>query len=264
MLAVQKTMIRILFLTLLGACSYVLHAQEITIGSDNDKPLEERLVYNHQNTINVGIHTQGFGVGFKLGRIKSIHTTSNWEFEVVSLRSLKEIKTMNATEFFTRPFVYGKLNHVYVMRFGYGQSRLIFGKPYWGGVETRWKYEAGASLALQKPYYYYVVTYHPSSGAYQEITEEQTFDHHDQWVEIIGRAAFSKGLKEIKPSPGVHASLGMSFDFGTTRTRAQSLNLDAIVEYFPLGVSIMDSERNKPLFVTLMLSYNWGTRFNKY
>ncbi len=257
-------MIRILFLTLLGACSYVLHAQEITIGSDNDKPLEERLVYSHQNTINVGIHTQGFGVGFKLGRIKSIHTTSNWEFEVVSLRSLKEIKTMNATEFFTRPFVYGKLNHVYVMRFGYGQSRLIFGKPYWGGVETRWKYEAGASLALQKPYYYYVVTYHPSSGAYQEITEEQTFDHHDQWVEIIGRAAFSKGLKEIKPSPGVHASFGMSFDFGTTRTRAQSLNLDAIVEYFPLGVSIMDSERNKPLFVTLMLSYNWGTRFNKY
>jgi hypothetical protein len=58
--------------------------------------------------------------------------------------------------------------------------------------------------------------------------------------------------------------LGLGFDIGKSRTRAQSINVDAKVEFFPLGVSIMDSERNKRLFVTFMLSYNWGSRFNKY
>ena len=263
MTAVKQRLLRILMLTLFGACAFLLPAQNIDIQSDNDKPLEEKLVYNHQNTFNVAIHTRGFGAGFKIGRIKSINLTRNWEAEVVSLRSLKEIKTLNISTINMRPFVYGKLNYVYVARFGYGEERRIFGKPYWGGIETRWTYEAGASLALAKPYYYYVVSYQPSStgDGYIEIIEEQTFE---QGVDILGKAAFIKGIGETKPSPGVHASLGLSFDIGKSRTRVQAINVDVKAEYFPLGVSIMDSERNKKVFVTFMLSYNWGSRFNNY
>ena len=239
----------------------MLPAQNIDIQSDDDKPLEERLIYNRQNTFNVAIHTQGFGLGFKLGKIKSIHRTRNWEVELVSLHSLKEIKTVNLSQYNSRPFVYGKLNNVYVIRFGYGEERRIFGKPYWGGIETRWTFEAGASLALAKPYYYYVVSYQPSStgDGYIEIIEEQTFE---QGIDILGKASFMKGIGETKLSPGVHASLGLSFDIGKSRTTAQALNVDVKVECFPLGVSIMDSERDRRLFVTFMLSYNWGSRFN--
>ena len=83
---------------------------------------------------------------------------------------------MTISSYNTRPFVYGKLNYVYVIRLGYGEDRRIFGKPYWGGIETRWTYEGGISLALLKPYYYYVVTYQPSpTGGYIEKIEEQTF-----------------------------------------------------------------------------------------
>ena len=249
-------------LTLFGACAFLLPAQNIDIQDETDKPIEERLVYNHQNSYNIGIHTQGFGAGFKIGRIKSIHLVRNWEAEIVSLRSLKEIKTLNMSSYNTRPFVYGKLNYVYVIRFGYGEDRRIFGKPYWGGIETRWTYEAGASLALLKPYYYYVVTYQPSpTGGYIETIEEQTFDRN---LDLLGRSAFTKGIGETKLSPGVHASLGLGFDIGKSRTRVQSINVDAKAEFFPLGVSIMDSEQNKRLFITFMLSYNWGTRFNNY
>ena len=137
MTALKQRLLRILMLTLFGACAFLLPAQNIDIQSDDDKPLEEKLVYNHQNTYNLAIHTQGFGGGFKIGRIKSINLTRNWEAEVVSLRSLKEIKTLNISTFNMRPFVYGKLNYAYVARFGYGEERRIFGKPYWGGIETR-------------------------------------------------------------------------------------------------------------------------------
>jgi hypothetical protein len=120
-------------------------------------------------------------------------------------------------------------------------------------------------LALLKPYYYYVSIYKPlADGTYWETYDEQTFDHKDEWVDILGRSAFTKGLGEIKVSPGVHASLGLSFDFAKSRTQVQAVNIDVKAEYFPLGVSIMDSERNKKVFVTFMLSYNWGSRFNNY
>ena len=253
---------RILLLTLFGACAFLLPAQNIEIRSDDDKPLEEKLVYNRQSTFNVAIHTRGLGLGFKLGRIKTINLTRNWEAEVVSLHSLKEISTLNLSTTNMRPYVYGKLNYGYVARFGYGEERRIFGKPYWGGVETRWTYEFGASLALLKPYYYYVATYIPNgSGGYVETVQEQTFE---EGIDILGRSAFTKGIAETKLSPGFHASLGLSFDFAKTRTRIQALNIDVKAECFPLKAPIMYSERNKWFFLTFMLSYNWGSRYNKY
>lgn len=262
MTVLRPSVLRFLLLTLFVACAFLLPAQNIDIQSEGDKPIEERLVYSRQNTFRIAIHSQGLGVGFKLGRIKSIHLTRNWQGEVVSLHSYKEIKTISLSQFNSRPFVYGKLNYAYVLRFGYGEDRLIFGKPYWGGVETRWTYAFGASLALLKPYYYYVVGYKPSeSGGYVETIEELTFA---QGLDILGRSAFTKGIAETKVSPGVHASLGLSFDIGRSRIKAQSIDVEVKAECFPLGISIMDSERNRRFFLTFMLSYNWGSRFNKY
>ena len=261
MIALKPQVLRMLLLTLLGACAFLLPAQTIDIQSENDKPLEERLVYSRQNTYKVALHSQGLGLGFKIGKIKTINLTRNWVGEAVSLRSLKEIKTITISQYTTRPYVYGKLNYAYVLRFGYGESRRIFGKPYWGGIETRWTYGFGASLALLKPYYYYVVVYYPTTNGYLEKIEEQTFQ---SGVDILGKARFTKGLGEIRPSPGAYASLGLGFEFGKSRTRVQALNLDVKAEYFPMGVPIMESERNKWFFLTFMLSYNWGSRFNNY
>ena len=261
MIALRQPLLRILMLTLFGACAFLLPAQNIDIQGDDDKPIEERLVYTRQNTFKVAIHSQGFGAGFKIGKIRTINRTTNWEAEVVSLHSLKEIKTLTISQYTTRPYVYGKLNYAYVLRFGYGESRRIFGKPYWGGIETRWTYGFGASLAMLKPYYYYVVVYYPTTNGYLEKIEEQTFQ---SGVDILGKARFTKGLGEIRPSPGAYASLGLGFEFGKSRTRVQALNLDVKAEYFPIGVPIMESERNKWFFLTFMLSYNWGSRFNNY
>ena len=265
MTALYRLILRLLLLALFGAYAMALSAQEIEIQNENDRPLEERLVFNHQNTLHAAIHTQGFGAGFKIGRIKSIYKTVNWEAEVVSLHSFKEIKTVNVIEYFTRPYVYGKLNDAFVVRFGYGQENRIFGKPYWGGIETWWTYEVGASLALLKPYYYYVTVFKPSGeSGYVEVVEEQTFENHAQWLSIIGRSAFTKGLGETRLSPGAHASLGLSFEIGKQRTRVQAINVKAVAEGFPMGAPIMDGQRNKWFYLTLHLSYNWGSRFNKY
>ena len=56
MIALKRPLLRILMFTLLGACPFLLSAQNIEIQSDDDKPIEERLVYTRQNTFKVAIH----------------------------------------------------------------------------------------------------------------------------------------------------------------------------------------------------------------
>lgn len=221
------------------------------------------VIYNRETTLHATIGTQGFGAGYKSGKIKGIHKTTYWDFEAMYLRSLKQVKLLNY--YGGTSFVYGKLNDVLVLRGGYEEERRIYGKPYWGGVELRYIYELGASIALLKPYYYAVKVAKPTSvGGYEESYEYQTFDNSPQWIEIIGKAPFKEGLSEIKVRPGIYAKAGMSFEIGTNRLRAQSIEVGAVAEFFPQGIALMADNPLSYFIPTLYLAYNWGSRFNKY
>ena len=91
-----------------------------------------------------------------------------------------------------------------------------------------------------------------------------TFDHMDEWIEIIGRAPFKYGLNEIKLRPGVYAKGGMEFEIGTSRLRAQSIEVGAVAECFPQGLVLMADNPPAYFIPTLYLSYNWGSRYNIY
>ena len=243
----------------------ILDAQEIAIGSDEVKPLEERILYNHESTLHAELNTHGLGIGGRVGRIRDMERTTFWEFEGAYLRSLKQIQLINPTLFNYNSFVFGKLHEVAVLRAGYGASRRIYGKPYWGGVELRWVYEIGPSLALLKPYYYIVaVAQSNGAGEYMQVIENQTWDDTSNWIEIIGKSSFKYGLNEIKLRPGVHAKGGMSFDIGTSKTRAQAIEVGAGAEYFPQGIRMMAENPPEYVILTLDVSYHWGSRFNRY
>ncbi len=243
----------------------MIAAQEIDIGSETEKPVEERILYSHQNTISATLHTQGVGVGFQIGRIRSIYRTTEWDFGFSTLRPLKQIKSINVYQFNAQPYVYGKLNDVFAFRAGFANQNRIFGKPYWGGVELRWLYEGGLSLAIQKPYYYSVVVAKPTgSGTYEQVNDVQTFESSDTWIEIIGRAPFKTGINELSFVPGIHAKGGLNFDFGTSKSTAQCIETGIMAEVFPTGLSLMADNPKDRFIMTFYLSYRWGSKFNKY
>lgn len=242
----------------------ILDAQEISIGNEDNRPIEERIIYSNETTLHATLHSRGLGVGFKIGKIRSIYKTTNWDFEISYLRSQKQIKILGPY-FSSTSFVYGKLNDVLVLRGGYEVEKRIFGKPYWGGVELRWLYGFGGSLALLKPYYYTVKVATPSStGENIQVTDYQTFENHSQWIEIIGKAPFKYGLDGIGIRPGIYAKGGMSFEMGTSRLSAQSLEFGMVAEYFPQGLALMADNPNEYFIPTLYVSFSWGSRYNKY
>ena len=241
----------------------ILDAQEIVVGNDDSRPVEERIIYSRETTLHVTVNTQGLGAGYKTGKIKGIYKTTYWDFEVSYLRSLKQIRLANL--FSATSFVYGKLNDALLLRGGYEVSNRIYGKPYWGGVELRWLYEAGVELALLKPYYYTVVVAEPTStGEYVQEVKYDTFDHNAEWIDIVGRAPIKYGLSDLKFRPGIYVKGALEFDIGSSRANAQSIEVGAMAEYFPQGISLMADNPASYLIPTLYLSYNWGSRFNKY
>lgn len=190
---------------------------------------QEGIIYDRESTMHATLHSRGLSFGYKTGKIRSIDKTTYWNFEASYIRSQKQIKLFNW--YSGNTIVYGKLNDMLALRGGYEVERRIYGKPYWGGVELRWLYEAGATIGILKPYYEY-----------------QSF-----WY----------GIGETKLKPGIYGRGGMSFEIGSTRSHAKAIEVGAMAEYFPQGINLMKQNPTEYVLLTLYLSFHWGVRFNK-
>jgi len=268
-----KRIHELLLCLLLGVVPFFAFSQEIEITDPDDVPIEEKILYTNQNTFRLVAETQGFGLGFNFGKIKNIYSTRIWDFEITNLFALKKVRLVNPYVYGGKAFVYGKLNNCLVVRADYGEQRLISSKPYWGGVEMRIVYQGGVSLAILKPYYYYVLTVKTDeTGHAYEDYDYQTFDQRDQWIDILGRAPFREGLKKMKVSPGVHFKTGLNFDFARSDARVLALEAGVMLEVYPMGVSLMADlgektvwkEIQKRTFLMFYLTFSIGKRYNKY
>jgi hypothetical protein len=227
--------------------------------------LENTIIYSNEKSGVVLAHSNGLGLGYRAGLNKTVFNTRIFAFEFVSLHSNKQIKIINPYYANSKRYVYGKLNDVFVLRAGISNKYLLNRKPYWGGVELRWLWEAGASIAFEKPYYLFVIKINqsPQGGLGYTIATER-FNSDVSWDDIYGRAPFTKGLNEIKVVPGAYAKFGFNFEFGNVKTSTKSFEAGAVTEFFPQGLRMLDDDRNKRLFVNFYISYAFGKRFNKY
>ena len=235
--------------------------------SDPDfDPVDDQIIYNREKVGFIFAHNLGLGVGYKTGKNTTAFQTTAWAFELLTMRSPKQIKTINPYYNNSKRYVYGKLNDVFMLRSGYAIKKLLNRKPYWGGVEVRWLYEGGLSLAFEKPYYYFVVNVQQGSGGVlTESIETLKFDENAfSWDDIYGRAPFTRGINEVGIKPGIYVKSGFNFEFGYVKTSIKAFEAGAAFEYFPQGVSIMADDNNQPFFLTFYLAFSFGKRFNKY
>ncbi len=233
--------------------------------SEDFDSIENMIIYSHERFGHAIAHNLGVGIGYRLGKNINAYNTRFFSGELVTIRSPKQIKTINPYYSNSRRYVYGKVNDVVIARAGFGYRKLLNGKPYWGGVEVRWIYEAGASVAVEKPYYLFVVKIEQGSGGgYLYNIETEQFDPNTSWDDIYGRAPYTKGLNEINVVPGLFFRSGFSFEFGTIKTRLKAVEAGAMLDFFPSGVTIMSENANQPMFLTLYLAYSFGKRINKY
>lgn len=260
----MKRASHLLFLVVLSVFAFLkANAQD---DDPNFDPVEDQIIYNREKVVHIYAHNLGLGIGYKSGKNTTVFKTQQWTIELQTMRSPKQIKTINPYYNNSKRYVYGKLNDVFMLRSGYAVKKLLNRKPYWGGVELRWLYEGGLSVSFEKPYYYFVINVQQGSGGVlTESIETLRFDENAfSWDDIYGRAPFTRGINEISVKPGVYVKSGFNFEFGYVKTSIKAFETGVAVEYYPQGVSILADDSNQPLFVTFYLAFSFGKRSNKY
>ncbi|MCD4735772.1 MAG: hypothetical protein K8R53_06985 [Bacteroidales bacterium] len=206
-------------------------------------------------------HSQGWGANFTKGKNVNASRKRVFEFEFVEMKSPKQVRTINPYFSNSKSYVYGKLNTIFMIRGSYGFHKLLNRKPYWGGVELRLLYTGGFSLGVAKPIYLYILT--PTSDFFDYQITEEKYDPEAHFVDnIFGRSPFTRGIDEISIYPGLHAKLGLSFDYGVYKTKVKALEAGVILDVFPEPVPIMAYNDAHYYFLTFYLSFNFGKRYN--
>ena len=224
-------------------CVPSLFAQEIDIGEP------ETLQYRKRQWDVYGtIHTNGFGIGSQFGKQHSIHLHSGFDVEYTYYRHFKEQRIRSEQQV----LVYGKLNYFGMLRGGYGFTRILNAKPYWGGVEVGYFLYGGVSLGLSVPVYLKIQK--SDGGANTERYNPQIH----QMGNIVGTASFWKGFKEIKPHPGVYLKTGLSFDFAGNDANIIKLDIGAASDIYLFPVEKMAFSPKQYVLFTGYLTIHFG------
>jgi len=221
--------------------------------------IAEKILLKKEYSAGIIAHNLGFGANFRIGRNKTFFKSRIFEIEVVSMKHPKQIRVINPYYYNSRSYVYGKLNHVYMLRGSFGYKKLLNRKPYWGGVELRLLYMGGVSIAFAKPVYLYFWddTY---SFVKEEKYDPDNVYHGSEY--IYGRAPFVSGLNEIKVYPGVLGKIGLNFEFGKQNAKIRALEGGVVIEYFPIAIPIMAYNPVQNFFPTFYLNFQIGKRYN--
>lgn len=224
------------------------YSQEIGVGDP-----EMLVVRQRQWDIYGTLHTNGVGIGFRVGKEPSIHIRRGFDFEYTYYRHFKE-RRQRMTDY-RQVVVYGKLNYFAQVRGGYGLTRVLNSKPYWGGVEVGYFFYGGVSLGFSVPVYVQV---------YENNNIVSIRYDPDKHTVIIQQMPIWQGFKNIKIHPGIYAKTGMSFDFAKNDARVLKLDFGLAVDAYYPPVEKIAFAPKQYFLLTGFVCFHFGKRLTNY
>ncbi len=249
-----------LLLVFFYACYIPINAQDIGVGDPDILSVRKK-----EWDVYATIHTNGFGLGARIGKQNTIHLRSGMDMEFTYFQDLKEQRgktsyTVSDNE--NKSFVFGKLNNFFQLRVGYGLTRIINTKPYWEGMSTGYFLYGGASLGFSVPVYLKIIRI-IDTAHYEIVSERYDPSIHDL-SNIYGGASFSEGLSKITLHPGIYMKTGFSFDFSSDDANILALDFGVALDAYYPPVKIMAFTADKYLFITGFLTFHFGKRLTNY
>ncbi|OSZ77953.1 hypothetical protein CAP35_06700 [Chitinophagaceae bacterium IBVUCB1] len=217
------------------------------------------------------LNSDGWGVFVDKGWVRSEERYSDlfynirlFQIEFSERKHPKEAKrttrlNVNSTEN-PAPFIYGKINNFYSFKLGYGNRKLIAGKPEPGTVSVHWVYLGGITLGLLKPYYIEVVQAGTSAIETIKYSEAQKNQFTDDRL-IIGSAGFSQGLGELQVVPGIHFKTALHFDFAATKHSKLAIETGTNIEYYTSSIPMMVNQKETAYFINVYAALQFGKRW---
>lgn len=208
----------------------------------------------------IGIHNTGWFIGARYFLNKSGDTDWLMEFDFSRNKHPKEFRNPNTAYINARPFVFGKLNDYFNVRLGGGQIRTLYDRSEKNGVEVRWNYSGGLTLALLKPVYLDFIYANPGDPNVDVRSERATYEKFFTG-QIYGASDFSSGLNQISLQPGAYLKTGLIFDFASFNDDIRFLECGVTVDAYAKPVEIMAIETNSSIFVSFYVGLQFGGRW---
>lgn len=200
---------------------------------------------------------RGYGIVYRYSKHNTALKSHYYEIDVQNLRHPKEKKVVGAADWRKR-YVYGKLNSVLELRGAYGQQHVLFRKADSKAVEVRYAYSIGPVLAFKKPYY--LIVYHGSGSSDGSLVkfDSEAFDPSSS---VVGRAAFSNGLDELRITPGATARFSLSFEYAPYTNLVRAIETGIGIDYFPGKIDILANNPAEQFIITFNVGFVFGRKW---
>lgn len=215
--------------------------------------LRKNLFYQDEKTTGLRINNNGWGIDYRRGYFHNFKLKTFWELGAYKIKHPKEYK-FSSYYALTKTYVYGKLNEVYDVKFGYGRQMSLFSKKEIGTVEVRVIASTGVEMAILKPIYYEVIV---DFSTFNTIYEKYKPSHQPGL--IYAKAPYTKGISELGVNPGLYFKLGTSFEHSKSEKTVNSLELGIETSLYLKRLEIMAEVNNPRLIVSLFISYRIGS-----
>ncbi len=235
---------------------------------DNQTDVSASLIYDHEFSVGVNANTSGLALFVDYSKALDMSSKRLYRFEIAGINHPKEYKQTNDYVIgplgsSPKPYVFGKQNSLIALHVSRGKKILLGDKAEKSGVEVNMLYLYGFSLGLVKPYYLDLI--YIKDGINAEIFSEKYSDaNKDHFLTpqyIFGSSGFSRGLNELKIYPGLHAELGVNFDWANYSDFVKSLEIGIRSDLYYKKVPIMLTESNKAIYAALYFSIEFGKKW---
>lgn len=211
------------------------------------------------------IHTRGWGLLIRRAKNKTFLRKRLFELEAVSMEHPKEVRTVNPYYENSNAYNYGELNQVVVTRLGYGRHNVLYAK-FDKGVEIRYLYVGGFSLAWAKPIYleigYPTIPYeYVTTERYDPEKADENGNLLHTQDNIYGRSSVFRGIDKMQFYPGIYGKFGFSFEYARKQKSVRSLEAGVIIDYYVQDVPMMARIDNDPYYLTFYLAFNFGVKW---
>ncbi len=216
------------------------------------------LVYSKQTVFGFQFRTNGYGLFFEKGKMKSQRNASIYSVEFNEIKHPKEDKLPNGTGGFTfgNPYIYGKINNFYSLQFGFGQHRILGQKGNKNGISVSVIYKGGLSLGLLRPYYIEVEDNNEARSI--KFTPQDSVLFLTGF--IIGGGGIGKGWGEMKFKPGVFAKSALRFDFGRFNETVSAIEVGLSAEFYSSKIPLMVFQKQKQFYYQGHIAVLFGRR----
>ncbi|MBS1780436.1 MAG: hypothetical protein JST70_13980 [Bacteroidetes bacterium] len=217
------------------------------------------------------LNSNGWSAGVYFFTRHSAGTYNFWQLHFSEIKQEKQIKQQPGKNShpelgIATPYVFGKINNLYTLQIGFGQEQLLLPGVIEDNLSVSFRYNAGFSLAMLKPYYLQLVradysgpepAFHLEDIKYSDNSADDFLNNAD----IHGSSKWSKGLSETQFIPGVYLEAAFVITPKAEKWLVEAITLGANASVYTKTLPVMAELPAKPYQVCLFAGLAIGKRW---